>query len=131
MDGVEGGGLAPGHWTPGAGKGGDEEAGEHDHDDACRGRPRRIDSVQSEMAHAGENDETHGHPETAKDEALAVAEVLYKVQARKRAGDVDGTDDDLRHVAIRNSRGSENGRAVIKEEIGAGQLLKREDGDAK
>ena len=130
MDGVERGGLAPGRGAPGAGEGGDEEVGEDYHDDACRGRPRRIDLVQGEMADAGEHDETHGHPEAAEDEALAVAVVLHKVQTRERAGDVDGTDDDLRDVAVRHSRGGENGRAVVEEEAGAGQLLEREDSDA-
>ena len=61
-DGLEGRGLAPGHGAPGASEGGDEKAGEDDHDDACRGRPRRIDPVQGEMADASEHDETHGHP---------------------------------------------------------------------
>ena len=82
------------------------------------------------MADAGEHDETHGYSDAAEDEALAVAIVLHKVQIRECAGDVDSADDDLRDVAVRHPRGGENGRTVIEEEVGPGQLLEREDGDA-
>jgi hypothetical protein len=110
------GGDDPGERSPGRGKGGDEDAGEGDKDLAgdLLALVRAADDTDDDLAgeHGG------GSPE----EDLTAAEAVDDVHAGEGADEVDGREDDLGDVGVREARGPEELDAVRKEE-----LLGRED----
>lgn len=113
----------PDNWSPSSGEGGDEEAGESDHDlSGCWGGLGII-AVKGVLADEGEDEETHSHPGSAGHESLTTTEGLDDPETGDGTGDVDRTKNDGGDVRVVDTGSQENGRAVVKEEISAGQLL--------
>ena len=113
----------PNDWSPGCGEGGDEKTGEGNHDlSGCRGRGWII-AAEAVLADEGEDEETHSHPGGAGHESWATTKGLDDPETGDGTGDVDRTKNNRGDVRVVNPSSQENGRAVVKEEIGAGQLL--------
>lgn len=66
------------------------------------------------MADAGENQETHRHPDGAEDEGFAAPEVLDVVEADEGDAEVDAVEDHLRDEGVVDARGLEDYGAVIE-----------------
>ena len=113
----------PDNWSPGSGEGGDEEAGESDHDlSGCRGGFRII-AAKGVLADEGEDEETHSHPGGAGHESWATTEGLDDPETGDGTGNVDRTKNDRCDIRVFDTSSQEDGSTVVKEEIGAGQLL--------
>ena len=66
------------------------------------------------MPHAGEDEETHGHPDGAEDKRLAAAKVLHVVQADEGYAEIDAVQDHLRDEGVVDSGCLEDDRAVVE-----------------
>lgn len=66
------------------------------------------------MAHAREDEETHGHPDGAEDEGFAAPEVLDVVQADEGDAEVDAVEDHLRDEGVVDAGCFEDDGAVVE-----------------
>lgn len=57
--------------------------------------------------------------------------MFHDVNATKRATEVDGTQDNLRNIAVGNSNRLEDCRAIVEKVVGASKLLNSLEGHAK
>lgn len=71
------------------------------------------------MADRAENHEADEHPGGADHERATTTGFLNDVQAWESHPEVDGAQDDGGDVAVVETGGLEDGRAVVKEEVGA------------
>lgn len=81
--------------------------------------------VEHEVANKRVHKEAQHHHGSADDERAPATALLHDVEATKGARDIDGSENDLRHVAVVETRGLEDGGAVVEEEVGARELLTR------
>ena len=75
------------------------------------------------MADRRKNQEHAEHEAGAEDEGLAAAKVLNHVQTAKGGDEVDGAEDDGGDEAVGETSTLEDGRSVVEEVVGAGELL--------
>lgn len=113
----------PDERSPSGRKGGDEQAREGDKDGSGRGAILRVDLVEGEVADERVYQEAHHHPGGASHECLSASAVLHDPETNDGACDVDGPEDNLGHVAVADSGGTENGGAVVEEEVRSSELL--------
>lgn len=75
--------------------------------------------------------EAHHHPRGANHESVATAEPLRHPQGNDCAKDIDGSENDLRHIAVADSRGGKDSGAKVEEEVGTRELLAGLENDAE
>lgn len=74
------------------------------------------------MANEAVNHETHEHPCGAGHQRITTAALLDDIKTGKGAANIDGSENDLRHVAVTQSCGGKDRRAKVEEEVGACKL---------
>lgn len=86
--------------------------------------------VQGEGTQGGEDEEPREHPETTDHHGDTTTELLTDVQTTEGREDVDGTQDHGGDVRVGDADGVKDLRAVVEEEVGAGELLQSLKGHA-
>lgn len=109
------------HRAPCRGEAENEQGSEDDERDAGALGVLRVVDVEAEVADGSEDDEADEHPQRTRDEGLTSTEVLDNVQTEEGRAEVDGVQDDLRDEGA-DVDGSEDGGAIVKEVVGAGEL---------
>lgn len=103
----------------------EEETGENDHGCAGLRRVQRVIEIQREVADRCPDQEADEHPGAAEHQAVATAIVLDHVQPRDGHDEVDGSEDDLRDVAVAQADGAEDRVAEVEDEVAAAELHQR------
>lgn len=81
--------------------------------------------VQSEVANASEHHETTEHPQAARNQGAPPSEFLHNIRPWNGHGKIDATENHRSLERIIQTGCRENSCAIVEEEVGAGQLLKR------
>jgi hypothetical protein len=84
----------PDERSPSGGEGGDEQAGEDNHDVSGLGGAQGVDVVQHVVSNESVDEETHEHPGGSTHHSLAAADVLNDPETEDSGDDVDGTQND-------------------------------------
>lgn len=106
----------PDERTPGGGEGDDEKAGEDDEDVAGGGAVRKLTDKSVDQ-------ETADGPESTNDERHATAALLNDVETTESASNIDTAENDLGDVGVLKTDTAEDGRTIVEEEVGTGELL--------
>lgn len=117
--------------SPGGCKTNDEEAGEDNQGGTGLGGGRRIGLVERVVSNCCKNHEADEHPDSTSDQRLAATKMLNNVETDNGNTKVDTGHNHLSDVAVVQSSRRENGVAVVEDEVGTGELLKRLQDDTK
>lgn len=120
---VELGHHRPDEGAPGRSKRRDEQAREDDQDVARLRRVLGVFVVEAEVADKRIHQEAYHHPGGTRHQRVPPAALAHHVQAAESAGDIDGSQDYLGHVAVAKARGPEDGGSVVEEEVRTRELL--------
>lgn len=111
--------------SPGGCEADNEEAGKDNQGSAGFGSGRRIGLVERVVTDSSKNHKADEHPDGTSNQRFATSKVLDNVETDDGNAKVDTSHNHLGHVAVVETSGSEDGVAVVEDEVGTGELLQR------
>lgn len=115
---------SPRERTPRCRKAADEQTSKDDHGRARLWRLMGRLRIKRKVANRREDHQAHEHPKTSDDERYAATEFLDDVKPEECRSEIDRAEDYACDVGILQAGGGKDACPVVKEEVGAGQLLK-------
>ena len=114
---------SPDQRSPGGSECDNEQAGKDDEDVSGSWGRSWVCVVEAEVTNKGVDHKAHELPCSTDHQGQTTTAFGGDPKTQESAASVDGSEDDLSNVRVRETGGGKNSGAVIEEKVGTGQLL--------